>query len=388
MFRFLLVFCTIYGGVNLYFFSKVTQAFHPGWRGSLALGVGLVLLVFGPFLVRWLERAEWLLTAHALALAAYTWMAVMLWFFSIALPSDVWNLAVRALSFRWPPLTRALIEPRVLLLAWAAFSAVAGAWGAIEAHGLRLERLNLSTEHLKPGARLRILQISDVHLGLLERAGRLRQIERLVDRTQPDLLVSTGDLVDGTATRMDDLARTLAGIHPPLGKVAVFGNHEYYVGLDASLRFHALAGFKVLRGEALRVNDGLRLVGIDDPAASRANLEPRGDETKLLAGDGGAPGGGVTLLLKHRPWINEASLGKFDLQLSGHTHKGQIFPFSLLVRLQYPRLAGLFDLGHGSRLYVSRGTGTWGAPMRLGAPPEVTLITLQSSAEREARRTE
>ena len=115
------------------------------------------------------------------------------------------------------------------------------------------------------------------------------------------------------------------------------------------------------------------IVGVDDLAGKRYGLAPNVSEKALLSK---LPRKYFTLLLKHRPHLNEAEGGLFDLQLSGHTHKGQIFPFSLIVKLFYPYFNGLFSLGNNSYIYVSRGTGTWGPPVRFLAPPEVTVIEL------------
>jgi predicted MPP superfamily phosphohydrolase len=231
---------------------------------------------------------------------------------------------------------------------------------------------------LARGTSLRILQLSDVHLGLIERGRRLDKILGFINQLHPDLILSTGDLVDGCGDHLNHLYERLAAVRPPLGKFAVTGNHEFYVGIDKSVEFHRLAGFRLLRGEAVDVAGGrLRLAGVDDPTEMRFSLNALGkgrtSEPALL---GDHHNGAFTILLKHQPAVLPASVGKFDLMLSGHTHRGQIFPFSLVVRIFFARLAGTYDLGQGSLLHVSRGTGTWGPPMRLFAPPEVTLITI------------
>jgi predicted MPP superfamily phosphohydrolase len=169
----------------------------------------------------------------------------------------------------------------------------------------------------------------------------------------------------------------LATVDPPLGKFAIAGNHEFYAGIRQSGRFLRAAGFKFLRNEDFELNGLINLVGVDDPAGKRRYPEigQVGKEEKILLAD--LDSERFTLLLKHRPTVEIESLGRFDLQLSGHTHGGQIFPFNLITRLFYPRERGLYRLDKESVLYVSRGTGTWGPPMRFLSPPEVTLIELQ-----------
>jgi predicted MPP superfamily phosphohydrolase len=154
---------------------------------------------------------------------------------------------------------------------------------------------------------------------------------------------------------------------------AVLGNHEYYAGLDTSLEFLRSAGFRVLRREGVEVFPSFALYGVDDPAGARWGDTSGSDEQGFLPKGVERP---YTLLLKHRPAIHVESRGRFDLQLSGHVHKGQIFPFNFLTYLSFPVNSGMNLLGDGAFLYVSRGTGTWGPPVRFLAPPEVTVIDI------------
>jgi len=200
---------------------------------------------------------------------------------------------------------------------------------------------------------------------------------RILEKVKPDLVVATGDLVDAQMDKLDNLATMLAALNPPMGKFAITGNHEFYAGIRQSGRFLKAAGFKLLRNEDLKLNGFLTIVGVDDPVGKRRYAENGmvGKKEKLLLADSDSER--FTLLLKHRPTVDEESLGRFDLQLSGHTHGGQIFPFNLITRLFYPNQRGLHRLDKASVLYVSRGTGTWGPPMRFLSPPEVTLVELQ-----------
>jgi len=221
--------------------------------------------------------------------------------------------------------------------------------------------------------RLKIVQISDVHLGLTIGESRLRKIIEHIKAEQPDILVSTGDLVDGQMNNQSGLARMIHEIPTKYGKYAVTGNHEFYAGLKDAIKFTEDAGFKVLRGEGLNISGVMNIAGVDDPTGKRYDLTSNISEKAMLSK---LPSEYFTLLLIHQPQINKAESGLFDLQLSGHTHKGQIFPFSLIVKLFYRHINGLDRLGNQSYIYVSRGTGTWGPPIRFLAPPEVTVIEL------------
>jgi predicted MPP superfamily phosphohydrolase len=168
----------------------------------------------------------------------------------------------------------------------------------------------------------------------------------------------------------EGLAEPWASITPPLGKFAVVGNHEVYANRANSLEFMEKAGLRVLLNEVVMVQ-GLAIAGVPDPAWG----ELRGDAQVLAA----AVPAATVILLKHRPWVEESAVGRFTLQLSGHAHRGQIFPFNLITGLAYPMQDGLYRLEGSSWLYTSRGTGTWGPPMRLFSPPEITLIELTTA---------
>jgi uncharacterized protein len=220
-----------------------------------------------------------------------------------------------------------------------------------------------------------LVEVSDIHLGTL--IGE-RWMTRLVDRLgamKPDILVVDGDLIDGNARRIEPLVPVLKRLHAPLGVWAVTGNHEFYAGLDRSLKLFDEAGFVTLRDRWVEVAPGLTLAGVDDLTARRQF--GLGDHPVDAALAGRPPG--ATVLLSHTPWQAEkaAALGA-GLMLSGHTHDGQIWPFGYLVRFTYPLLGGRYEVG-GMTAIVCRGTGTWGPRMRLWRPSEIVRITLRSA---------
>jgi hypothetical protein len=332
-------------------------------------------MIFAPIIVRILERNDLLTPASLFAYIGYIWMGLLFLFFSFAVALDAYRFILEAIErvfstdFSLFSLSKAqcFFIPLFLSVGITIF-------GFFEALNIRTERVIIRTDTITQKiGRLKIVQISDVHLGLIVGKHRLQRIVERIKAEKPDILVSTGDLVDGQMNNLSGLSGMIREIPTKYGKYAVLGNHEFYAGLQDALKVTTDAGFRVLRGEGLNIPGVINIAGVDDPAGKRYGLAPNASEKALLSK---LPRENFTLFLKHRPWLTDAKGRLFDLQLSGHTHKGQIFPFSLIVKLFYPNFSGLVSLDNNSYLYVSRGTGTWGPPVRFLAPPEVTVIEL------------
>lgn len=371
---FLLVFLLLYGSAHGYLLLRLGRAF-PHLRGWWAVAVTWCLLMLAaPILTRVLEQKGQTALASVAAYVGYCWMGLLFVFLSLSLGLELVRLVRWLAHFLLPVSWVVLPGPRSWFLACLGCATLIAIYGGFEAAHLRTEQLVIATPKLPPGSpKIRIVQITDLHIGLIVGCRQVQQLVERVQQLQPDLLVATGDLVDGHISHVDGVSRLLRGITPPLGMYAVFGNHEYYVGSGTSHSFLEQAGFRVLRQQELLVGKHLALAGVDDPAGKRYGIQPDPDEHALLSL---LPKDRFVLLLKHRPEVVSENRGLFDLQLSGHVHKGQIFPFNVLTWLQFPVRAGMNQLEGGGLLYVSRGTGTWGPPIRFLAPPEVTVIDL------------
>ena len=380
---FLLTFLSIYGAIHLYLFVKARSALASGLGASVAMALFLTAMVVAPIAVRLLDRHGMHLAGRYLAYFTYTWMGLLFFFFWLSLCLDVYNLTMRVLALLPGSSTGGLLWKGRGSFTFITLGVLClGGLSSYSAWQIRLERVVLPTTKLPPQVeKITIAQISDVHLGPMVGERRLARIVRLLERGKPDLVVATGDLVDAQMDRLNNLAAMLATLNPPLGKFAIAGNHEFYAGIGQSGRFLKAAGFKLLRNEDFKLKGLINIVGVDDPAGKRRFPQNGqvGKEEKILLANSDSKI--FTLLLKHRPTLEKESIGQFDLQLSGHTHGGQIFPFNLITRLFYSWQRGLHWLDKGSLLYVSRGTGTWGPPMRFLSPPEVTLIELQRVEE-------
>ena len=371
---FLLIFCTIYGSMHAYLIWKVCRAFPGIGRWRFLVYVFCVTMIALMFLGRSLQREQRYGAARTVQFAAYVWFPIIFWFFSLGIGVEVFNLAVRALAIVAPRVKQLLVRPRPQLAAAAVLTVSGLIWGFMEASHVRLRTLTIRTPRLAAGSDpIRIVHLTDLHLSLLVGKRHLRRVLSLIERARPDLIVTTGDLVDSPDFHMEQAGPMLAGLEAPLGKYACTGNHEYYRGIAKCAAFYRRAGLLLLHGESIEVDQRLRLVGVDDPAALRTKQSAFVDEDEAL---GSRRSSLFTILLKHRPAVQTGSVGRFDLQLSGHSHGGQVFPFQLFVRMFHPVLFGLRQLDQGSQVYVSRGAGTWGPPLRVLAPPEVTLILL------------
>ncbi|MBE0597398.1 MAG: metallophosphoesterase [Desulfuromonadales bacterium] len=365
MLIFFLVFLTVYAAMHLLVFHGMRPLLTGRGRAPLWLGLWMLLMVLAPLLSRLLSRAGLEEVARPLAFLGFTWMGFVFLAFAGFLLLQLWTLLLPLVA--GPALAPALKAGRLAASGVLVLALAAGLYGLWEASRLQVERVQLVTDKLPPGVtRVRIAQISDLHLGLMSRDRVLAKTLRLLEEMRPDLLVATGDLVDAQIDHLEELSAPLAAFTPPLGKFAVLGNHEVYAGLQPSTSFIERSGFTLLRNQAVAISNLLTVVGVDDPAVGQ-----RPDEPALLAATDPSR---FILLLKHRPQV--ASAGAFDLQLSGHAHRGQIFPFTLLTAIFYPRQNGLYPLDGGSHLYTSRGTGTWGPPIRFLSPPEITLIEI------------
>lgn len=222
---------------------------------------------------------------------------------------------------------------------------------------------------------MQVIVISDAHLGTLIGRRWLTQLVERVNTMKPDAIFVVGDLVDGDVDRVWELLPVLRQLHAPLGIWAVTGNHEYYAGIDRSVRFFEDAGFYVLRDQWTEVAPGLIVAGVDDLTGRRQFAVGDHPVERALAG---RPSG-AAILLSHTPWQAErAAAAGVGLMLSGHTHNGQIWPFNYLVGLSYRLVGGRYDVA-GMPVIVCRGTGTWGPRMRLWHPSELLRITLRFS---------
>jgi len=367
MIIFLLVFFCLYSGINFYAFSRAINIFHFSGIPQVIIIFVMILLIFAPVVIRFIEAVHLETLARIIAYIGYIWMAFVFFFFFLSVTFDITRYLYKLVGYG--PGAAHLNAIAFGLAVFLAFIFVV--YGFFDARQVRVKNLEVHAEQALPNnGKIRIVQISDVHVGIIIREKRLEAILDRVREASPDILVSTGDLLDGEIDNVMPEAQQLAAINPKYGKYAIMGNHEYYAGIKRSMEFTRSAGFVILRDDAVQVA-GINIFGADDITGRRLGVTKDNSHfQKSLA----ERSDNFVLLLKHQPYVNDRE--KFNLQISGHTHGGQIFPFGLVTHFFFPHNYGYYELGKNRLLYVSRGTGTWGPPVRLFAPPEITVIDI------------
>lgn len=310
-------------------------------------------------------------------LLAWPGLILMGWFSSLVILSLLRELALMLAGLLTDavPAWRESSAQAVLAL-----SLLASLIGYVNARRVpALKRVSFPTPRIGPALDgLRIVQLSDIHVGPTIGAAQVRRMVAACNRVEPDLVVITGDVVDGPPQRLGRAVSELGGLRARHGVFMVPGNHDYYSGIASWLPVFAACGVDVLLNahRAIAVaGEALYVAGVTDHSAHRFVPAQRSSAEAALRG---IPADAPVLMLAHQPVQGRHMPSRrIMLQLSGHTHGGQFFPWGWLVPLQQPITAGLSRrLGHA--IYVSRGTGYWGPPKRLLSPAEITVITLRA----------
>ncbi|MET7748036.1 metallophosphoesterase [Micromonospora sp. NPDC005367] len=400
----------ITGLLHLYLWKRlVRDTTRPGrWRRIGGI-VAVVLAVLVPATMAG-TRAE----LYWLAWPGYLWLALMFYLLVLLLALEVPMLVARlALRRRAvaaepttaapepvlvggagpaePPAAGAVDQPdhdpsrRLLLARGAAVFAGLTAVG-ITGYGVRtafgppeLDRVRVPLARLPRGMDgLRIATVSDIHLGPLLGRAHTERIVSMINRLDADLVAVVGDLVDGTVTSLGEAAAPLRGLRSRHGSYFVTGNHEYYSGVEEWVQELDRLGLRVLQNRRVEISvrgGVLDLAGVNDVSGRGTGLAAGPDYGVALADrDPSRP----VVLLAHQPVAAlEAAKYGVDLQLSGHTHGGQLVPFNLAVELEQPIVSGLGEVD-GTKVYVTNGAGFWGPPVRVGAPPQITLVELRA----------
>ncbi|WP_312884653.1 metallophosphoesterase [Nocardia barduliensis] len=346
-------------------FAVVRIIAWPGYLwGALFVYLLLALLVGEPIrrlVLRRIDRARPVLEPAAAGSAA-------------AEPVPEKDETVEQAQVETTPLPRRVFVSRVVggaAVAAAATTVGLGAYGVL--NGPTVKHVTVPLAKLPRGADgFRIAVVSDVHLGPILGRGFAERVVRTVNDTQPDLIAVVGDLVDGSVEHLRSAVEPLARLRARHGTFFVTGNHEYFSGAEQWVEHVQELGMHLLANARTEL-PGFDLAGVNDVQGERTGHGP--DFGKAL---GDRDRSRTAVLLAHQPvLIEDAVAHGVDLQLSGHTHGGQIWPGNYLAALANPTVAGLERYGD-TQLYVSRGAGAWGPPVRVGAPSDITVVELAS----------
>jgi uncharacterized protein len=361
----------------------------------LVVALGLLIAVAVPLGARLSIDA-----AAPLEWAAFVWLGTAFYLFVALLVLEPVRLLARLVRRRRPPpepvpgpTAEPTAEPlpaavprRLFLARGLAVTAGAVALGAagtgavIAASPPAVRRVPITIPGLDPALDgLRIVTFSDAHLSATWRRARLERVVELVNGERPDVVAIVGDLVDAPVSELREDVAPLADLVSAQGVYFVTGNHEYFTDTEPWMRHLPTLGVDVLRNERVAISRGsatLDLAGIDDRIAAGSGVPGHGAD--LDAALDGRDDAVPVVLLAHQPvMVEQARAAGVDLQLSGHTHGGQLWPFHYAIRLDQPAVEGLSRVGD-TQLYVTTGAGYWGPPMRVGARPEVAVIELRS----------
>jgi uncharacterized protein len=371
----LVVILAIITGIHLYLWKRLVRDALTGRARRLG-GIGVIVLAVLIALALVGERLVPQGLRPVLAWPGYVWIALMFYLLvSLAIleiPRVVSRLT-RHRAIEAEPSRRLLLGRSLAVTAGVASVAATGI-GMVQALGppdlkrvpIRLSKLPASMNGF------RIAVVADIHLGPLLGRSHTERIVRMINGTDADLVAIVGDLVDGSVAELGQAAEPLQDLRAKHGSFFVTGNHEYFSGFQAWIEEVGSLGLTVLRNQRVEI-DGLDLAGVNDATGGG-----QGDPPDYAATLDGRDASRPVVLLAHQPvQAKESARRGVDLQLSGHTHGGQMVPFNLVVGLQQPIVAGLGTID-GTQVYVTRGAGFWGPPVRFGAPPEISLIELSS----------
>ncbi len=370
--------CTVLGLISWYLFIRGLAAFPPGSafrRPYIVLFWFLTLSFVGGRVFEHLLPSA---PATVLIWIGSFWLGAVVYLLIAALFVDLLRLVHRLRPFFPAAVTRDAARAKrrtlaVVLLATA--SCLAG--GYVNSLFPRVRTLEITVPaHCGGMERLDIVAASDIHLGTIVGRSRLDGIVATINRLHPDIVLLPGDIVDEDLAPVirQDLGAAIEGLRSRFGTYAVTGNHEYIGGVEEAAAYLGAHGVTLLRDERVRIGDAFHLVGREDRSIARFTGRRRKGLGELTSGiDDGCP----VILLDHQPFdLEEAAEHGVTLQISGHTHYGQLWPLHLVVKMIYEVPWGYRRTG-ATHYYVSSGVGTWGPPMRIGNRPEIVHIRLR-----------
>jgi uncharacterized protein len=359
----------IYALINAYIFAHLNHAVPDGSWFHPVLFPLFLFVALSYIAGQFLEHRSSTFLSSGLTWIGSFWLGAITWFLPIFIILDLLKLVLGLFSVGFLQETEVtqMTTMFVVVIVFVAMFA-----GFLNARNIRVKPLSIKID--KPTPSLRIAAISDMHMGSIIRRGRVKQMVKKINSIKPDLVLMIGDQVDGNPhpVMQLDLGSELKKIESKYGVFAITGNHEYIGNAEISCAYLEAHGIKMIRDAVVEVA-GVYLVGREDRAAKQfAHMERKSLEELVAPLDRSKP----IILLDHTPFhLEEAEQNGIDLQLSGHTHHAQIWPWSYITKRVYEVSWGYKQKGK-THVYVSCGSGTWGPPIRIGNTPEIMDINL------------
>ncbi|WP_028950716.1 metallophosphoesterase [Sulfurihydrogenibium subterraneum] len=364
---FYIVFFSLYAYMYFYFIYKLKKAFNVK---VLKFYLISPLFILSPYFYRMYDKAGY--DFYYLSLFILILMGFIILFFIYFALIDFYHILIRIFNKIFginplPSIRNNISFVFVLLLTISSL-----AYGYYETLNPKIYRFVIYSNKIKKD--IKILHISDLHLNQVMREDKIKLVLDVYNKEKPDMVISTGDLVDGKVSYRKSYIELQKSMNPPLGKYAILGNHEYYTDINDAVKFHILSKFQLLRNETVSIdNVNVAIIGVDDIDGVRLGYIAEYPEKDLFKGLDKTK---FVIFLKHQPKLDKNLIGEFDLMLSGHTHGGVLFPVRYILRKIFIADFGFVNIG-GSYVFVSRGVGTGGPPIRIGCPPDVAVFEIK-----------
>ncbi len=373
---FLSIVLILYTLLNFYILRRGWQAFAGANYRTLLFAVFLAGALSYPA-GRFLEQLSRTGLTQSLVFAGSFYLGVMVYLFLLVLLLDIFRLGNHFLHF-FPAIIRDNPQSSARFAGWGVILIAMGTifFGHLNALHPRVRTLDITINKPAGGLQeLNIVMASDIHLGTVIRNSRLVQIVERINSLNPDLILLPGDVVDEDVGPVSDqnMAQTFHRLRARYGVYGITGNHEYIGGVKEAVAYLKKSGIVMLQDSVVKVADAFYLAGRKDRSAERMAGGRKTLEAIMAGVDTGLP----VILMDHQPFgLGEAQRNGIDLQLSGHTHHGQLFPFNFITEMVYEKSWGYLRKGD-TQYYVSCGAGTWGPPARTGNRPEIVQIKVR-----------
>ena len=382
MILFFSIFISIYFAGNFYVLNRGLQALpHISWL-KIGYKIIFIFLSLAFIISRFTGYSSFITLHHVLTWFGSFWLAAVVYFLIAVAVFDLFRLI--NLGFHFLPATDSIGYLKLKLFVFLITVISVGItliFGYFNATHPQVKTLDLDVNKSQNASSLKIVAVSDIHLGPLVGKNMLELLVKMVNQQKPDIIILAGDILDESQESIirEDTGNPLRKFHAPLGVYAVVGNHEYIGGISSAIKYIQSLNITILRDSVVEINNSFFLIGRDDHGMGRGSNKTRKPLNELVMNvDKSKP----LILIDHQPYnLQDAVNNGIDLQISGHTHNGQFWPFNYLIQ-------NIFELSWGykrkvnTHFYVSSGYGTWGPPVRIGNRSEIVVLNLNFDKEK------